>query len=93
MPTEALSLLGIADFSILMSSRKNCADAHAKNAAALFVACQQNPDPTGRPGIPNSMRIRGYSEDEYVNCTLQMQVRREVEKIKAIRPSLKQRKR
>jgi hypothetical protein len=42
-------LQGIAYFSILMSSgkRKNGADARAKKAALLFVACERNPDPTG----------------------------------------------
>ena len=62
-----------------MSSRKNGA---AKKAAQLFVVCAGNPDPTGRLSIPNVMRLRGYSGDEGVNCTLQMQVRQEVEKLK-----------
>ena len=77
-------LQGIAYFSILMSSgkRKNGADARAKTAALLFVACERNPDPTGRLSIPNVLRVKGYSEDEAVNRTLQMQVRREVEKLK-----------
>ena len=65
-----------------MSSRKNGADAHAKKAAQLFVACEGNPDPTGRLSIPDVMRLRGYSHDEAVNRTLQMQVRREVEQLK-----------
>ncbi len=64
-------------------SRKNGADARAKKAAQLFVACKGNPDPTGRLSIPNVMRLRGYSHDEAINHTLQiMQVRREVEKLK-----------
>ena len=62
-----------------MSSRKNGADALAKKAAQLFVACKGNPDPTGRLSIPDVMRSRGYSHDEAVNHTLQMQVQREVE--------------
>ena len=49
---------------------------------SLFVACEGNPDPTGRLSIPDVMRLRGYSHDEAVNRTLQMQVRREVEKLK-----------
>jgi hypothetical protein len=65
-----------------MSSRKNDADARAKKAAKLFVACEGNPDPTGRLSIPNVMRLRGYSHDEAVNRTLQMQVQREVKKLK-----------
>ncbi len=58
-------LLGIAYFSILMSSgkRKNGADARAKKATLLFVACERNPDPTGRLSIPNVLRVNGYSED------------------------------
>ncbi len=58
-------LLGIAYFSILMSSgkRKNGADARAKKAALLFVACERNPNPTGRLSIPNVLRVNGYSED------------------------------
>jgi len=62
--------------------RKNGADARAKKAALLFVACERNPDPTGRLSIPNVLRVKGYSEDETVNRTLQMQVRREVKKLK-----------
>ena len=65
-----------------MSSRKNGVDARAKKAAQLFVVCKGNPDPTGRLSIPDVMRLRGYSQDEAINCTLQMQVRREVEKLK-----------
>ena len=65
-----------------MSSRKNGADARAKKAAQLFVVCEGNPDPTGRLIIPDVMRLRGYSGDEVVNRTLQMQVRREVETLK-----------
>jgi hypothetical protein len=65
-----------------MSSRKNGADVRAKKAAQLFVACEGNPDPTG--SIPDVMRLRGYSHDEAVNRTLQMQVQREVEKLKGL---------
>ena len=62
--------------------QKNGADACAKKAVLLFVACERNPNPTGRLSIPNVLRVKGYSEDEAVNCTLQMQVRPEVEKLK-----------
>jgi len=65
-----------------MSSRKSGADARAKKAAQLFMACKGNPDPTGRLSIPDVIRLRGYSHDEAVNRTLQMQVRQEVEKLK-----------
>ncbi len=66
----------------MTSSRKNGADAHAKEAAQLFVMCKGNPDPTGRLSIPNVMRLRGYSQDEAGNRTLQMQVRRVIKKLK-----------
>ena len=65
-----------------MSSRKNGADACAKKAAQLFVLCEGNPNPTGRLSINDVMRLRGYSGDEVVNRTLQMQVRQEVETLK-----------
>ena len=65
-----------------MSSRKNGADACAKKAAQLFMVCEANPDPTRRLIIPDVMRLRGYSGDEVVNRTLQMQVCQEVEKLK-----------
>jgi hypothetical protein len=71
---------------MLMSSRKNGANACAKNAAVLFVACESNPDLTGQQSIPNVMRVRGYSEDKAVNHTLQMQVRQVVEKLNGISP-------
>jgi len=75
-------LLGLPVFIFQMSSRKNGADAPAKKATQLFVVCEGNPDLTGRLSIPDVMRLRGYSGDEVVNRTLQMQVRREVEKLK-----------
>jgi len=65
-----------------MSSRKNGADARAKKAAQLFVVCKGNPDPAGRLSIPDVMRLRGYSGDEVVIRTLQIKVRRDVEKLK-----------
>ena len=66
-----------------MSSRKNGADACIKGAASLFLACESNPaDPARSLSIPNVMRVKGYSEDKAVNCTLQMQVRQEVGKLK-----------
>ena len=62
--------------------RKNGADARAKKAALLCLACERNPNLSSRLSIHNVMRVKGYSEDEAINCTLQMQMRREVEKIK-----------
>jgi hypothetical protein len=49
-------------------------------AAIFFVACE--PNTATRVKIPDAMRIRGYSQSEAANRALQMQVRREVEKIK-----------
>ena len=46
------------------------------------MACEGNPDPTGRLSTPDVMRLRGYSGDEVVNHTLQMQVHQEVKKLK-----------
>jgi hypothetical protein len=52
----------------------------AKKAAISFVACK--PNTATRVKIPNAMRIRGYSQSEAADRALQMQVRREAEKIK-----------
>ena len=46
------------------------------------MACKSNPDLAGRLSIPNVMRVKGYSKDKAVNCTLKMQVRQEGEKLK-----------
>ena len=55
-------------------------DRHSKKAALFFVACDANPDT--RVKIPDAMRIKGYSPSEAANRSLQMQVRREADKIK-----------
>jgi hypothetical protein len=68
--------------SMSSGKQKNGADACAKKAAFLFVACERNPHPTGRLSIPNVLRVKGYSEDKAVNRMLQMQVRQEVKKLK-----------
>ena len=47
--------------------------------ALFFVACDANPDTRE---ILNAMRIKGYSPSEAANRSLQMQVRREADKIK-----------
>ena len=54
-------------------------DRRAKKAALFFVACDVNPDT--RVKIPDAMRIKGYSPSEAADRSLQMQVRREVDKI------------
>ena len=55
-------------------------DDRSKKAATFFVACK--PNQATRVKIPDAMRAKGYSDVEATNRTLQMQVRREVEKIK-----------
>ncbi len=55
-------------------------DCCAKKAAIFIVACELNP--ATRVKIPDGMRIKGYSPSEASNRALQMQVRREAEKIK-----------
>ena len=55
-------------------------DRHSKKAALFFVACDANPDT--RVKIPDAMRINGYSPSEAADQSLQMQVRREADKIK-----------
>ena len=54
-------------------------DRRAKKAAHFFVACHANPDT--RVKIPDAMKIKGYSPSEAADRPLQMQVRREVDKI------------
>ncbi len=55
-------------------------DRRSKKAALFFVACDANPDT--RVKIPDAMRIKGYSPSEAADRSLQMQVRREADKIK-----------
>jgi hypothetical protein len=54
-------------------------DCRAKKAANFFVGCDLNPDT--RVKIHDAMRIKGYSLSEAADRSLQMQVRREVDKI------------
>jgi hypothetical protein len=55
-------------------------DARAKGAASVYVACSCNPVTTLK--IPAAMRAKGYLDTEAVDRALQMQVRREVKKLK-----------
>ena len=55
-------------------------DRRSKKAALFFVACDANPDT--RVKIPDAMRIKGYSPSKAADRSLQMQVRREADKIK-----------
>ena len=54
-------------------------DCRAKKAANFFVGCDLNPDT--RVKIHDAMRIKGYSLSEAADRSLQMHVRREVDKI------------
>ena len=65
----------------MSSTRKeHNVDARAKGVASFFVACSGNPATTVK--IPVAMRAKGYSDTEVVDQALQMQVHREVKKLK-----------
>ncbi len=55
-------------------------DCRAAKAAKFFLVCENHIDPGARVKIPAAMMAKGYSDTESKNRTLQMQVRREVEK-------------
>ena len=57
-------------------------DCRAAKAAEFF----SHIDPDMRIKIPAAMMAKGYSDEESKNRTLQMQVRREVEKIRGFDP-------
>jgi hypothetical protein len=48
--------------------------------------CKSHINPDMRIKIPAAMMAKGYSNEELKNRTLQMQVRREVEKIRGLDP-------
>ena len=50
----------------------------------FFLMCESHIDPDMRIKIPAAMMAKGYSDEESKNRTLQMQVRREVEKIRGL---------
>jgi hypothetical protein len=52
----------------------------------FFLMCESHIDPDMRIKIPAAMMAKGYSNKESENRTLQMQVRREVEKIRGLDP-------
>ena len=55
-------------------------DYRTKKSALFFMTCDANPNT--RVKIPNAMRIKGYSQSEAADRSLQQQVRRETDKIK-----------
>ncbi len=60
-------------------------DSCAKHAAIFLVACEPNPATFVK--IPSGvMRAKGYSDEESMVKTLQMQVRQEIGKIKGWDP-------
>ena len=64
-----------------MSKRREYhVDHRVKKAALFFLACGLNPDT--RAKIPDAMRIKGYSNVEATNQSLQQQVRCKAEKLK-----------
>ncbi len=55
-------------------------------AAKFFLMCESHINPDMRRKIPAEMMAKGYSDEESKNRTLQMQVLREVEKIRGLDP-------
>jgi hypothetical protein len=53
-------------------------------AAKFFLVCESHIDPDMRVKIPAAMMAEGSSNKESKNRTLQMQVHREVEKIRGL---------
>jgi hypothetical protein len=56
-------------------------------AGKFFFMCKSNINPDTRIKIPAAMMAKGYSNKESKNRMLQMQVRREVEKIRGLDPN------
>jgi hypothetical protein len=61
-------------------------DHHAAKVAEFFFVCESHINPDMRVKIPAVMMAKGYSNEESKNRTLQMQVRREMEKIRGLDP-------
>ncbi len=57
-------------------------DSRVAKAAHFFLACKQNPDSAVKVNILQAMRLWGYSNEETLNRTLQMQVRWAVKALK-----------
>jgi hypothetical protein len=74
--------------NLIMSSKRKeyHVDCRAAKAAKFFLMCKSHIDPDMRIKIPAAMMAKGYSDKESKNRTLQMQVRREVEKIRGLDP-------
>jgi hypothetical protein len=61
-------------------------DCGAAKVAKFFLMCKSHINPDIRIKIPAAMMAKGYSDKESKNRTLQMQVRREVEKNRGLEP-------
>jgi hypothetical protein len=61
-------------------------DCGAVKAAKFFLMCKSHIDPDMRIKNPAVMMAKGYSDEESKNRMLQMQVHREVEKIRGLDP-------
>jgi hypothetical protein len=71
----------------MFSKRKEYhVDCRAAKAVRFFLMCKSHINPDMRMKIPAAMMAKGYSGEESKNRTLQMQVRREVEKIRGLDP-------
>jgi hypothetical protein len=71
----------------MLSNRKEYhVDCGAAKAAKFFLMCKSHINPDMRIKIPAAMMAKEYSDKESKNRTLQMQVRREVEKIRGLDP-------
>jgi hypothetical protein len=71
-----------------MSSKRKeyLVDCGALKAAKFFLMCKSHINPDMRIKIPAAMIAKGYSNEESKNRMLQMQVRREVKKIRVLDP-------
>jgi hypothetical protein len=71
----------------MLSKRKEYhVDCGAAKVAKFFLMYESHIDPDMRIKILAAMMAKGYSIKESKNMTLQMQVRREVEKIRGLDP-------
>ncbi len=61
-------------------------DCCSAKAAKFFLMCKSHINPDMRIKIPAAMMAKGYSDEESKNRMLQMQVRREVKKIRGFDP-------
>jgi hypothetical protein len=71
----------------MLSKRKEYhVDCRAAKAAEFFLMCKSHIDPDMRMKIHAAMMAKGYSNEESKNRMLQMQIRRELEKIRGLDP-------